>query len=60
MFMVVLGGLAVVIAGVSIEAIAGGGKPTVPSLDSTLYGLAALIAVVAVIAIASTPRKRSA
>lgn len=60
MFMVVLGGLAVVVSGVSIEAIAGGGKPTVSSLDWTLYGLAALVAVVAVIAIASTPKKRTA
>ncbi|HWL02712.1 MAG TPA: MFS transporter [Microbacteriaceae bacterium] len=60
MFMVVAGGLAVVVAGVVIEAIAGIGKPTTASLDWTLYGLAGLVAVVAVLVFAATPRKRKA
>lgn len=59
MFMVVLGGLSVVGAGVSIEAI-GGESPTSAALDGTLYGLAGLIAVVAVIVIATTARRRDA
>lgn len=57
MFMVVLGGIAVVVAGVSIEAIDGDGPPTVAALDWTLCGLAVFMAVVAVVVIATTPRK---
>lgn len=60
MFMVVAGGLSVVIAGVVIEAIAGTAKPTTAALDWTLYGLAGLVALVAVIVFAATPRKRNA
>jgi MFS family permease len=60
MFMVVLGAIAVVVAGVSIEAMTGGGTPTDAALDWTLYGLAALVAAVGIVVIASTPRRRAA
>ncbi|HWK19400.1 MAG TPA: MFS transporter [Microbacteriaceae bacterium] len=57
MFMVVLGGIGVVVAGVSIEAIGGSAAPSVASLDWTLYGLAAIIAIVGAIVIAVSPRR---
>jgi len=60
MFMVVAGGLSVVVAGVVIEAIAGTGKPTTASLDWTVYGLAGVLALVAVLVFAATPRKHEA
>jgi len=60
MFMVVAGGLAVVVGGVVIEAISGIGKPTEASIDWTLVGLAALMGIIAVVVIAATPRGRVA
>jgi len=57
MCMVVAGGLAVVVAGVVIEAISGTGTPTTAALDWTLVGLAALVALVAVLVITATSRR---
>lgn len=58
MFMVVFGGLGIVTAGVIIEALSGGGKPTGAAISWLLAGLAVLIALSAILTL-TTVRKRA-
>jgi len=57
MVMVTGGGISVVVAGVVIEAIAGGGTPTTPSITWLNVGLALLVALLAVVTIVAVRRR---